>query len=85
MEGAKAAGKIYMAGVSPWFFTHFNYKNWIYKSETLWTTRWEQIAALQPQLVEIISWNDFGESHYLGPVKGAMPSGSDRWVIGYDH
>ena len=43
---AKQFGKVYMAGVSPWFFTHFSYKNWIYKSENLWTTRWEQIVAM---------------------------------------
>jgi hypothetical protein len=23
---------------------------------------------VQPDLVEIISWNDFGESHYIGPL-----------------
>lgn len=34
--------------------------------------------------VEEITWNDFGESHYMGPIKGAQPN-SQSWVDGYDH
>ncbi|KAK6908144.1 hypothetical protein I203_102145 [Kwoniella mangroviensis CBS 8507] len=37
-----------------------------------------------PQFIEIISWNDFGESHYIGPLLGAQP-GSERWTEGMDH
>jgi glucan endo-1,3-alpha-glucosidase len=85
MDGARRNGKIYMAGVSPWFFTHFSYKNWIYKSEVLFQTRWEEIVQRQPDLVEIITWNDYGESHYIGPIDGAFPAGSEVWTIGYDH
>lgn len=85
MNAAAKSGKTYMAGVSPWFFTHFGYKNWIYRSERLWVQRWKEIIEMKPELVEIISWNDFGESHYLGPVKGAMPAGSEAWCNGFDH
>jgi hypothetical protein len=57
-------------GVSPWFFTHYNAqtfnKNWLYLSDTLLIDRWNEILNLQPQLVELITWNDFGESHYIG-------------------
>lgn len=67
-----------MANVSPWFFTHyapdsFN-KNWIYRSDTLFIDRWNEILNLQPQLVELATWNDFGESHYIGPLHPEMPS-----------
>lgn len=83
------AGKLYMAGVSPWFYTHFSYKNWIYKSDDLYTTRWEQLVSLQPDFIEIITWNDYGESSYIGPVDGATPYDSEinssAWVSGYDH
>jgi glucan endo-1,3-alpha-glucosidase len=48
--------------VSPWFSTHFNSKNWVFICEELITDRWRQVLALKPQLVEIISWNDFGTS-----------------------
>ncbi|BFZ57142.1 Glucan endo-1,3-alpha-glucosidase agn1 [Savitreella phatthalungensis] len=90
-QGYMAArnGKVYMAGVSPWFFTHFSYKNWIYKSDDLYTTRWEQLVQMQPDFVEIITWNDYGESSYIGPITGATPYDSTinsaQWVNGHDH
>ncbi|KAK2017155.1 hypothetical protein LZ32DRAFT_635435 [Colletotrichum eremochloae] len=31
--------------------------------------RWFQASWWQPEFVEIISWNDYGESHYIGPVR----------------
>jgi hypothetical protein len=41
-------------------------KNWIFKSETLWYDRWQQVLAMQDQIqfLEIVTWNDYGESHY---------------------
>lgn len=57
-----------MMGVSPWFFTNLpEYdKNWMWPDELMltWADRWTQVLTLQPQqpdYVEIISWNDFGE------------------------
>ena len=88
LSDATKNNKTYMAGVSPWFFTHFGApynKNWIYKSEALWPTRWQQILDLKPQFVEIITWNDYGESHYVGPIAGSLPAGSEAWVTGFDH
>lgn len=92
------AGKPYMAAVSPWFFTHYGpdtwNKNWLFKSDTLWTDRWQQVLDLAPQFVEIITWNDFGESHYIGPlhdddgkddVYAGGATGAKRWVPGHDH
>jgi glucan endo-1,3-alpha-glucosidase len=28
---------------------------------------------------------DYGESHYVGPIHGALPAGSCQWVNGFDH
>lgn len=55
---------------SPWFFTNLpGYdKNWMWRGDSLWFDRWQQIIFLNPDLVEIISWNDFGESHHIGPL-----------------
>ncbi|KAJ9104146.1 hypothetical protein QFC19_004130 [Naganishia cerealis] len=57
--------KIYMAAVSPWFFTHFGKevsysKNWVFLSETLWYDRWQQILELQKDLqyIELVTWNE---------------------------
>ncbi|RAH44413.1 glycoside hydrolase family 71 protein [Aspergillus brunneoviolaceus CBS 621.78] len=69
-------GKPYMMPVSPWFFTNMpGYdKNWLWRGDDLWYDRLEQAIYLAPEFIEIISWNDFGESHYIGPIQA---SGSD--------
>lgn len=81
----------YMAAVSPWFFTHYGPqtydKNWIYLSDDhLYAKRWESLVQIRDQvdIVECLTWNDYGESHYLGPIKGAQPN-SQSWVNGFDH
>jgi glucan endo-1,3-alpha-glucosidase len=89
------AGKTYMAAVSPWFFTHYGQdtfnKNWIYLSDFhLYATRWENLINSDVyssiNLVEIVTWNDFGESSYIGPIKGAQPpGGTENWTNGLDH
>ncbi|PYH92824.1 alpha-1,3-glucanase [Aspergillus ellipticus CBS 707.79] len=80
------AGNPYMAPVSPWFATHFNSKNWVFICENLPTLRWEQMLALQPSLIEIISWNDYGESHYIGPFSANhSDDGSSQWATGMPH
>jgi hypothetical protein len=65
-------GKPYMFAVSPWFYTSlpgYN-KDWLWKGDSLWVDRWQELLALNPmpEFVQIISWNDYGESHYIGPV-----------------
>lgn len=34
----------------------------------LWYDRWQEVWYIQPDFVEILTWNDYGESHYIGPV-----------------
>ncbi|PQE27415.1 Glycoside hydrolase family 71 protein [Rutstroemia sp. NJR-2017a BVV2] len=80
------AGKPYMAPVSPWFSTHFNSKNWVFISEELITDRWNQMLTMQPALIEIISWNDYGESHYIAPAEPHhTDDGSSQWADGFPH
>ncbi|KAH7629776.1 glycosyl hydrolase family 71-domain-containing protein [Sordaria sp. MPI-SDFR-AT-0083] len=60
----------YMMPASPWFYTNlpgYN-KNWLWRGDDLWFDRWEQIRFMNPDYVEIISWNDYGESHHIGPL-----------------
>ncbi|BEI82626.1 hypothetical protein CcaverHIS002_0304940 [Cutaneotrichosporon cavernicola] len=89
---AGLGGKTYMTAVSPFFFTHFGVnswnKNWIYRSDNwLYCTRWEQIIAQRgvSTMTEILTWNDYGESSYIGPIRGSLPATSERWVNGFDH
>ncbi|KAF7972300.1 hypothetical protein HWV62_18470 [Athelia sp. TMB] len=88
--------KPYMMPVSPWFFTHYGpssyNKNWIFYADYQWNSRWEQVLQLAPQFVEIVTWNDFSESHYIGPLHPSDTSvyaggstGAIQWVTGFPH
>ncbi|KAF6834626.1 alpha-glucanase [Colletotrichum musicola] len=44
-------------------------KNWLWRGDHIWGDRWFQASWWQPEFIEIISWNDYGESHYIGPVR----------------
>ncbi|KAI0072871.1 glycoside hydrolase family 71 protein [Panus rudis PR-1116 ss-1] len=86
-KGAKA----FLTTVSPLFFTHYGpnsfNKNFVYYSDNhLYATRWENIIKNRNaiDLVEINTWNDYGESHYIAPVTGAQPD-SQAWVDGFPH
>lgn len=67
---AALGGKPYMMPVAPWFYTNLPgwSKNWVWRGDDLWFDRWQQVLQVQPDLVEILTWNDFGESHYIGPL-----------------
>ncbi|KAL3478666.1 glycoside hydrolase [Aspergillus californicus] len=81
-----SVNKVYMAPVSPWFSTHFNTKNWIFICEDQPQARWQQMLDMEPGLIEIISWNDYGESHYIGPYSEAhSDDGSAQWTKDFPH
>jgi len=70
--GALGTSKPYMMPISPWFYTNMpGYdKNWLWHGDDLWFQRWQQAISIdrRPDYIQIISWNDFGESHYIGPL-----------------
>lgn len=65
-------GVPYMMPVSPWFYANLpaQKKNWLWRGDDLWHTRWQQVFYLRPEFVMVISWNGYGESHYIGPLRG---------------
>lgn len=83
---ASLASKTYMMGVSPWFYTNlpgYN-KAWVWRGDDTWHLRWQQVIDLQPDLVEIITWNDYGESHYIGPIHDdGIPNGDNANAHSY--
>ncbi|KAF9042148.1 glycosyl hydrolase family 71-domain-containing protein [Panaeolus papilionaceus] len=102
---SQAKKPTYMAPISPWFFTNmpgYN-KNWLWQGGLLWFQRWERLSALsvigqdqwpnQPEYLQIISWNDYGESHYIGPLNDKAYLAFDRnygnapfnYVLGHPH
>ncbi|KAH1322785.1 hypothetical protein EMGR_000402 [Emarellia grisea] len=66
----ESEGLVYMMPVSPWFYTNLpGYgKNWLWRGDDLWHDRWQEVLSVRPEFAEIISWNDYGESHYIGPL-----------------
>jgi glucan endo-1,3-alpha-glucosidase len=97
MQTAKPLGKTYMAGISPCFFTHFPWKNWVYPDLTILVRRFQELVELQPDMIQIISWNgmdlvfsfdvDWGESHYIGTLQkeAGVPDGAEKWITGFNH
>ncbi|KAF9046563.1 glycoside hydrolase [Panaeolus papilionaceus] len=90
-ERTGAAKQLYMGSVSPWFFTHYGpdtfNKNFVYLSDQhLYSKRWESIIDARDNfdIIQVLSWNDYGESHYIGPIKGDQPK-SQAWTDGMDH
>ncbi|PWY91192.1 alpha-1,3-glucanase/mutanase [Aspergillus heteromorphus CBS 117.55] len=84
-------GKSYIAPASGWFFTHFGgevsySKNWVFPSDMLWYNRWFEILNLAPRFVEIVTWNDYGESHYIAPLGSPhTDDGASKWVMDMPH
>ncbi|KAI9154906.1 Glucan endo-1,3-alpha-glucosidase agn1 [Paramyrothecium foliicola] len=79
-------GKPYMMPVSPWFYTNlpgFD-KNWLWRGDDLWFDRWQEVLYVQPEWVEIVSWNDFGESHHIGPIVNKALGALDRGRAPFD-
>ncbi|KAJ4037442.1 hypothetical protein NW756_005553 [Fusarium oxysporum] len=83
--------KKYMAPISPWFFTHYGpevdwSKNWVFPSGSLIFDRWNEVIQKGFPMVEILTWNDYGESHYIGPLKNKhTDDGASKWSNDMPH
>ncbi|KAJ3920741.1 glycosyl hydrolase family 71-domain-containing protein [Lentinula edodes] len=77
----------YATTISGWFFTHLSSKNFYLRGDDwLIINRWDELFQLRDQLtfVEMVTWNDYGESDYFGPFEGAQPAGT-YWAQNYPH
>ncbi|KAH9927687.1 glycoside hydrolase family 71 protein [Fomitopsis serialis] len=91
LNSVSGSDKTYIAAVTPWFFVHYSPqtydKNWIYLAD-YWSyvVRWETLIANRDQVdvVEVVTWNDYSESHYIGPIEGSQPN-SQAWTNGMPH
>ncbi|KAK6612145.1 mutanase [Botrytis cinerea] len=89
-KAAKAAKKGFMMGVSPLQFKHIDgSQNWYRRGEANLEVRFGQVLSLQPDFIEFQTWNDAGESHYMGNtwpeplVSNSTPEALSS--IEYDH
>lgn len=56
-------GKPYMMAVSPWFYTNLPSKNWLWKGDSLWYTRWEEVLSFNPEYVEVSTLDEVSHKH----------------------
>ncbi|CAE6414787.1 unnamed protein product [Rhizoctonia solani] len=79
----------YIMSVSPWQFKEIGgTQNWVQFSDTLWDYRWKQaINDVKPDIVEIVTWNDYAESHYIGDINPNvyLDSTVSQYVNGFVH
>jgi len=75
--------------VSPWQFKELGEpgNDWVEMSDTLWSYRWRQaIGTVKPDIVEIVTWNDYGESHYISDINPNVDLGAaSAYVDGFVH
>jgi len=101
-QGAmKKAGKTgpYIMAVSPWQFKDLDNGNnmdaWVAPGDWLFVKRLEAIAQqeVKPDIIELLTWNDWCESHYLRDLPGNSTSATDyadlssmqAYVAGQNH
>ncbi|KAI8845387.1 glycosyl hydrolase family 71-domain-containing protein [Chytriomyces cf. hyalinus JEL632] len=86
---ARTAGKVYMMPWSPFQYKHMTSGDYWYRPGDLnFIDRLGQIMSLQPDYVELITWNDAGEGHYVGNYwNEAVATSTDikSYADGYDH
>ncbi|KAI1796269.1 glycoside hydrolase [Ganoderma leucocontextum] len=89
LQAARAANKLYMMPLSSLQFKHIDAgQNWYRIGELNLPERMEQVLALQPDFVEIVTWNDAGESHYIGnnwPEAISSAPAIQAYSDGFDH
>ncbi|KAL8936966.1 MAG: hypothetical protein Q9216_004663, partial [Gyalolechia sp. 2 TL-2023] len=49
---AALGSKAYMMPISPWFYTNLPDKNWVWRGDDMWHSRWQQVLDVQPDFVE---------------------------------
>ncbi|KAG0141631.1 hypothetical protein CROQUDRAFT_51455 [Cronartium quercuum f. sp. fusiforme G11] len=83
--------KAYMANVSPTFFTNYGAsslnKSFVYNAGNNYAKRWAQAIELGSNFVQVSTWNDYGESHYIGPRPHStqLEPATTSWVNAANH
>ncbi|KAL9074635.1 MAG: hypothetical protein Q9157_004334 [Trypethelium eluteriae] len=85
----KAAGKTgpYIMTISPWQYKDLNDGNpedsWVSYSDYLFPSRFESaVSTVHPDIIELQTWNDWGESHYLRDLPASFSSGPASATLG---
>ncbi|KAL1705914.1 glycoside hydrolase family 71 protein [Schizophyllum commune] len=80
-------GGPFIMSVSPWQFKSLGGDGWVEQSDTLWNYRWKQaVDEVHPDIVEIVTWNDYGEAHYISDINYNVDMGDAlNYVNGIEH
>ncbi|CAH0019622.1 unnamed protein product [Clonostachys rhizophaga] len=81
-NAAHAAGKTYMAPLSSLQFKKCCGGSYYRIGEANLPQRMSQLLALNPDFVEVLTWNDAGESHYIG---NNWPEGLTEEILAYSN
>lgn len=75
--------------ISPWQYKDLNDDNvedsWVQYSDYLFPHRWQSLVgpnAFKPDILEILTWNDWSESHYLRNLPSSSESATDFIELG---
>jgi glucan endo-1,3-alpha-glucosidase len=71
MAVTHSLGKTYMTGLSSLQYKHFQGQHWFRAGDVVLPERMAQILSLadsRPDIVQVQTWNDAGESHYIGTL-----------------
>ncbi|KAK7703348.1 hypothetical protein SLS57_010997 [Botryosphaeria dothidea] len=89
LDAAHATGKSYLMPLSSHQFKHIDgLGNWYRRGELTLPNRMKQILELSPEFIMLLTWNDAGESHYIGNVWQESISTSEatkKYVDDFDH
>ena len=85
---SNSQGKIRIAGLSPILFKHYAGQNWYRRGEQNLEFRMPELLQDQPDMIEIQTWNDAPESHYIGNIwdePNTDNTEAQAWFKDYDH
>lgn len=86
MHKAHDNGKAYMTGLSTLQYKHWDGNHWYRAGDVVMPEKMTQLLALpntggqRPDFIQIQSWNDAGEGHYIGPLHA---EGLDQKQLAY--
>lgn len=73
----KGSGKLFMAGISPFYRGYgINYRVFNYNGFEGVAQQWEGAIEDGADWVELVTWNDWGESSYFAPLPENAPAAS---------
>jgi len=87
LAAAHAAQKLYVLPVSPYQFKHLSPdQNWFRPGGMSLIHGLRRALSLRPDFVELVTWNDAGEGHWIGNIwREGITQGMADLIAGFEH